>query len=105
MSTLEPAAAHQVLRTPELQTLIFDHIEGCSRDEREGFYIIPREIMLVRLALVCKTFMEPALAVLWTNLPNLKPILDVLPRDCCNSDRVCPPQLISINEGLIRNVS
>lgn len=59
------------LTVPELLFVIFD-----SRD-RHGHRILN----LRNVALVCKTFLEPALDLLWSIQTDLRPLLKCFPAD------------------------
>ena len=53
---------HQCLRVLEILTIIFESLESCSPYKRI--------LKLSTLALVCKTFSEPALDILWRRQPR-----------------------------------
>ncbi|TFK67416.1 hypothetical protein BDN72DRAFT_961017 [Pluteus cervinus] len=79
-SSTRESAVHQVLRLPELLKQIFENVT----DHVEEGWRLPRNSQLIRAALVCKAFANCTLEVLWEYLPNLEPVLCVLPRDCWN---------------------
>ena len=66
VTTPQPANSHQALRIPEVLGLIFRDLT----DEKTA---------LANLARCCRLFSEAALNVLWRELLNLRPLLDLLP--------------------------
>ena len=73
---------HPCLQVPELVDMIFRWL---GRDPIYG----PRT--LSSLARTCRWFLEPALDVLWSNLPSVGPLMCVLPADAWSIEKNTPP--------------
>lgn len=68
-------ATGRVLRSPELCQLICDQV---GINDRKTLY---------SLCLSSKTFLDPALDVLWYKLDNLAPLMRCMPRDLYQDSR------------------
>ncbi|KAG1837625.1 hypothetical protein DFJ58DRAFT_620385, partial [Suillus subalutaceus] len=63
---------------PELRCTIFQLVHDAQSDNYKARRIGNKT--LVALALTCKSFTEPALKLLWQDLPGLAPLIKCLPR-------------------------
>ncbi|KAG9316225.1 hypothetical protein JVU11DRAFT_2252 [Chiua virens] len=70
---------HPVLRLEEILLNIFAHCHPPTPITRQFDCASPATADLAALARTCRTFKEPALDVLWTELPNLSPLARCLP--------------------------
>ena len=72
---------HPCLQIDEILRSIFEFL----KEDPQG----PQRRTLVNLAITCHTFSLPALAVLWSHLPSLAPVVMCLPCDAwgCTTKR------------------
>ncbi|KAI0657702.1 hypothetical protein C8Q70DRAFT_1000212 [Cubamyces menziesii] len=86
MGSCSNKAAHRVVSSPDLLSLIFSYFRPPFIDVREGSDDY-RELQdysaccgtLYRLATTCKAFQDPALALLWRRIVNLDDFLALFP--------------------------
>jgi hypothetical protein len=68
---------HRYFKTYDLMVALITDISDLYGHSEEGK--ADRRTALVRLALTCKIFLDPALDLLWKRLDIFEPILDLFP--------------------------
>lgn len=85
-----PCMMHSCLRIPEILTNILD-----SREDQENLVL-----KLYPLTLVCKTFCEPALDLLWAQQSDFRKLLKCFPPDLL-AERGEPPELVTRSPNVL----
>lgn len=92
---------HRCLYIPEVLVLIIRELRHLARLQRKLRARCDSSV-LGPLARTCKAFNEPAISVLWEELPSLSPVLGLLPEDLLVSlddkvvSAVTAPQVIEL---------
>lgn len=81
-ATVTQVGLHPCLQVPELVDMIFRWL---------GEDPVYAPMTLNSLARTCHWFLEPALDVLWSNLPSIGPLICVLPEDAWSKEKNRPP--------------
>lgn len=76
------SSCYQALRCAEILDNVLEEFNSWDLNDNRHFFL--------DVALVCKAFLDPAMAVLWRELPNLSPLYKVLiPDDVLKTLTVC----------------
>ncbi|OJT10691.1 hypothetical protein TRAPUB_12784 [Trametes pubescens] len=79
---LSDSSCHRALRCAEVLENVLEEFNSCDLNDKRNFFL--------DVALVCKAFLDPAMAVLWRELPHLSPLYRVLiPDDVLKTLTAC----------------